>query len=390
MTQREYPVSTPPGGSAATVVIAALDANGVPQAVSPSNPLPGTGGSGGGSIGTNTFVSKTSLARPANTTQYNTGTQVGGAAGTAASSIIAHTLIANANVGTGSITSSTLTKNSNVTLNASFRSYFFTQSPTAAVADGVAFALKFADAPYCIGYIDWTSYVAGTDCVTFQGYPSQSLLSFTIPSNLTTLYEVIVAMAAYTPTSGELFNTTIFTSGDAVLSSSSSSTLVGGFTSDAQATITRPANTTAYTATNAAPQGIGTASSSLMTFNSVARPTMASGSIGSAKMTKSSTATAGAQFRLYLYTGTPTADVADQAAFATKFADAANAIGYIDFVNPVTGADCALFTGSLSQGLLQYSLGVPNTKLYGELVVMNAYTPASGEQFLVDLSLLMD
>jgi hypothetical protein len=82
----------------------------------------------------------------------------------------------------------------------------------------------------------------------------------------------------------------------------------------------------------------------------------------------------------------------DNAAYSLAWADRANRLGYIDFTSWVAGTDCAEAVGALSGGNEQpFDLSSGDgSSLFGILQATAGYTPASGEQFVVELSIIQD
>ena len=141
-------------------------------------------------------MKSSSLTRPANTTAYTIGDAVADLGGTP--------LVFNFAGETGRIHGGRLTKNTVTTANANFRLWLFVASPAAAPVDNAAFAVAFADRGKRIGYIDFTTAVAGSDCTQSEGALSQTQpLPFALPAGEAN-YGVLVASAAYVPASGEV------------------------------------------------------------------------------------------------------------------------------------------------------------------------------------------
>lgn len=149
-----------------------------------------------------------------------------------------------------------------------------------------------------------------------------------------------------------------------------------------RASFTRPANTTPYAGGDCVCNS--TSAPALLFFGLGAQP-QTRGYITNAKLAKSSEVIANAQFRLYLFK-TAITPVNDNAAFPLLFADAQSLIGFIDF-EPTTegaGSDCALDV--LTNINLRFENDPSAKIIYGVLVAKGAYTPVSGEQFIVELT----
>lgn len=153
------------------------------------------------------------------------------------------------------------------------------------------------------------------------------------------------------------------------------------------ATVTRPTNTDAY----AAKDVISTAVGAVIEFTGMARANGGTGTIVKARlMTSQSTNTA--QYRLHLFHTQPTA-IADNAQYAMLIANQANRVGMIDFpaaATEGTGSDVAATMRPSSDGSypppnLWYKCAANDTKLYGILETIGAFTPASGQTFFIEL-----
>ena len=102
---------------------------------------------------------------------------------------------------------------------------------------------------------------------------------------------------------------------------------IGGQIEVATATITRPADTTAYTAKDAVSNS--TSAPAALTFTGLARLAGGSGYIVKARLMTSQAACTAA-FKLHLFNATPT-PINDNAAYTLLYANAASRIGTIEF-----------------------------------------------------------
>ncbi len=154
-------------------------------------------------------------------------------------------------------------------------------------------------------------------------------------------------------------------------------------------TITRPSNTTAYTA--------GDAISEITTndhfiFSNIFRPgtqnKQLGGAIATARLHSSANKSTKLDAELWLF-HTDIVKVVDNDAFAPTDTEMLTLVGIIDF--PLAnwkvgnaGADAAgnAVCEAFNLGL---ALKSATTDLYGQLVARNAYTPVSGEIFTVEL-----
>jgi hypothetical protein len=148
------------------------------------------------------------------------------------------------------------------------------------------------------------------------------------------------------------------------------------------ATLTRPADTTAYTAGDV----IGGASA-IATFTDA-------GPVGghvlitrASLLIDNGTIQSGmGVMRLHLYDAAPTA-IADNAAFDIPSGDRTKYLGYIDIGTPVDmGSTCFVETSGESTTVpKQVKLAAGSTTLYGLLETRSAYTPTSGTAYRVRL-----
>ena len=154
-----------------------------------------------------------------------------------------------------------------------------------------------------------------------------------------------------------------------------------GQAGSASATITRPANTTAY----AAADGISTEAGANLTFATE----LAAGSkfaiySASIRSTNAAIISGATTYKLHLFNAAPTA-IADNAAHAVVTADVAKYLGYItlsamedagDFISKRTDAINAVM-----------SLAAAGTSIYGQLQTVGGFTPASGTVYTIELVL---
>jgi hypothetical protein len=150
------------------------------------------------------------------------------------------------------------------------------------------------------------------------------------------------------------------------------STISQGY--NTQTTVTRPANTTPYSA--------GDVVGGAITFTS-AGPSAGYLLITSADLRIDVTAVPSGMtsFRLYLYDVTPPSAIADNAAFDLPSGDRANYLGFIDLGVP-GDLGSTLYT-QVTQPGLQVKLAAASTSLFGYLVTTGAYTPAANSEVYV-------
>ena len=145
---------------------------------------------------------------------------------------------------------------------------------------------------------------------------------------------------------------------------------------------TRPADTTAYAAKDVVADS--TATPTVITFPAIVKRNGSEGYIVAARlMTDQSTNTA--RYRLHLYATAPT-PIADNAPFAMLYANRENRIGFIDFSamqTEGTGSTAALALNT--EVRLAFRAGA-TTAIYGVLETLDAFTPASGQKFYIELT----
>jgi len=158
--------------------------------------------------------------------------------------------------------------------------------------------------------------------------------------------------------------------GQQIVTDGGSSLTVDGKAYSTSATITRPSNTTAYTAGDVT----GDTSGSAIITLSNAGPSGGHIIIQSVSLVFSnSTVPSGmGAFRLHLYTDTPTA-IADNAAFDLVSGDRASYVGYVDLPSPQDFGS-TIYTQTDYPGRL---IKLASETLYAELQTINAYTPVS-------------
>lgn len=173
--------------------------------------------------------------------------------------------------------------------------------------------------------------------------------------------------------------------------SSTQNAIVQFQTDKVRASITRPANTTAYTAGDV----ISNADDSHMEFAEAANKgaKRRTGSIAMARVISSANVGTKADLELWLFSSSVTA-MTDNAAFTPTDAEMATLVGVIPFGTSSwraghagAGAAGNAVCEATNQGIV---FELPSTSIYGVLVVRNAYVPVSGEIFTVDLLITKD
>jgi hypothetical protein len=160
------------------------------------------------------------------------------------------------------------------------------------------------------------------------------------------------------------------------------------------ASFTRPSNTTAY----AAGDVVGpVTTAAVQTFSNAARENGGSGRIIAATLETNNATVTNGTFRVHIFNASFTPD-ADNAAFAGQHTNRAAYQGYFDF--NILVADSASAEGAIAQlrasldvdnGLpLDFECAAGNSALYGVIVALGAYTPASAQVFYITLVIEQD
>ncbi len=197
------------------------------------------------------------------------------------------------------------------------------------------------------------------------------------------LYEVIkVGTVSGIPISTAISGITAV-SGALPVSDNNSSFTVDGKAYRTTRTVTRPSNTTAYTAGDVVGDTNGSA---ILTFTN-AGPSGGFVIVQSVSLvfSDSSVPSGMGAFRLHLYSATPTA-IADNAPFDLVSGERDNYMGYLDFSTPLDFGS-TLYTQVDYPGRL-IKLAAASTTLYAELETRGAYTPVSASTIQVRLNLL--
>lgn len=171
--------------------------------------------------------------------------------------------------------------------------------------------------------------------------------------------------------------------GTQAVSDAGSSLTVDGKAYRSSVTITRPSNTTAYTAGDV----VGDTGGSAIITATTAGPTGGFVLVQSAALIFSdSTVPSGmGAFRLHIYSASPTA-IADNAPFDLVSGDRASYLGYIDLSTP-QDLGSSLYTQVDYPGRL-VKLGAATTSLFIQIETRGAYTPVSASTVTLILNTL--
>lgn len=168
-----------------------------------------------------------------------------------------------------------------------------------------------------------------------------------------------------------------------------------GFTAvvPGNATLTRPADTSAYASGDLVANSVTAGSVVPLNF-SAARVNGETGVIVGARLQKSGTGVTNAAFRLHLFTIIPTwtASGDNSAMSANTQALAKGYLGFIDIPAMIGFQDCAWGTGVPDnfRSSLPFAAAAESQLVYGVLEARGAYTPVSAEVFTAALMVLQD
>lgn len=160
--------------------------------------------------------------------------------------------------------------------------------------------------------------------------------------------------------------------------------LTGGQAAVTKVSITRPNNTTEYTAGDVI--GTATDATSAIAFSGLANAQRAAQIIGSSLRIDVNAVPSGmTSFRLHLYNVTPPSAIYDNVAWDLPSGDRASYIGYIDLGTPVD-LGSTLYVESSSQAKL---IVIPAAGVvYGYLVNNGTHTPAAQTVYTITLTTL--
>lgn len=154
-----------------------------------------------------------------------------------------------------------------------------------------------------------------------------------------------------------------------------------------QTLVTRPADTTPYTAGDA----IGAAADVKFTFDILAAGIPA-GLIVAMRLIRDQITNTSVRFRAGVHDAVPaTLPAGDNAVSPLLFANRASRRGWVDFTNPhvgtAAGSDCADYAGVLSN-----PQGIPVNPADGKLTVtlgtLDAFAPVSGERYVLEIDMV--
>ncbi len=158
---------------------------------------------------------------------------------------------------------------------------------------------------------------------------------------------------------------------------------IGGQKAVVQTVKVRPADTNAYAANDSVSDS--TSAPTNFTFASLARVAGGTGYIVKARLITNNSATA-ARFRLHLFLSS-VVGINDNAAYTALWAQRADRLGYIDFAALSTEGSGSDSAASLNATVrLPYNCGTSLRTIYGLLETLDAFTPASAQNFFIELT----
>jgi len=159
------------------------------------NPVPVSGTLSAGGL---QIITTAAFTRPADSTAYAAQDVVSNS--TSAPAVLTFAGAARANGGSGLILSARHLKNS--TTLASYRLHLYRVAPTA-INDNAQFTLLYANRANRVGFIDFSHATGGTGSDSTSALSTFVNLPLVCDAASVSLFGILVATAAYTPTSGE-------------------------------------------------------------------------------------------------------------------------------------------------------------------------------------------
>lgn len=146
-----------------------------------------------------------SKVRPNNGTAY----VAGGAIGNTTSTVFTFNTAARKAAGTGQVISAKLTKGGiagSQTIPSGFalRFWIYSTTPSSPPADAAVFSPNFATRAQRLGYVDFTDWAVGSDCVESVAAPVVSPLGFASDAN-NRIYGVLQTIGTFTPIAAETY-----------------------------------------------------------------------------------------------------------------------------------------------------------------------------------------
>ena len=143
------------------------------------------------------------FTRPNDNTQYAANDVIG----PAVTAVLTFANCARVNGGSGVIIGARHFKNTNTTLNASFRLHLYRIAPTA-IADNAVFTMAWTDGPTRIGILEFGHITGGTGSDSSEGvgtFSGAALLQFICDSGSTSIFGILTTLSStgYIPTGAE-------------------------------------------------------------------------------------------------------------------------------------------------------------------------------------------
>lgn len=147
--------------------------------------------------------------------------------------------------------------------------------------------------------------------------------------------------------------------------------------------VTRPADTTAYAALDVVSDS--TSAPTVITFTNVARVNNGNGYVVKARLMSDQT-TLTSRLRLHLFHTAPTA-INDNSPYTLLYANRANRIGYCDFPAVATeGTGSTAASANIADLRIAFVCAAADRNIYAFLETRDAFTPASGQKFYLELT----
>lgn len=161
----------------------------------------------------------------------------------------------------------------------------------------------------------------------------------------------------------------------------------GHYTAIVGGTVTRPADTTAYTSGDLVSNSVTAGSVTPITVTA-ARVNAGSGLIRRVRLTTSSTSTTNASFRIHFYKNSPTCTNGDNGAWLTT---ESTYIGACDVTIDKVFSDAAKGIGVPNTGVeINFDAGAATQNIYALIEARGAYTPTSAETFTLAVEVIQN
>lgn len=242
------------------------------------------------------------------------------------------------------------------------------------------------------GTVSFEATIDGTNWFAVYGQPPTAAPATTATANGKWIVGVVYnqfRVRFSTATSGTVVANVSQISAAAASAGTAANALSGGYMGTSAVELTRPSDTNAYAANDAISDS--TNAPTVAFAFTLARVASGTGYITKAKLsTDQKTCTA--RFRLYLFNASTITPINDNAVQTYLYANAASYMGHVDFPACST-EDSSTSTGARSLATMGVSgtnlpigfVADANSKLYGLLETLDAFSPASGQKIRISL-----